>query len=517
MIHFDKDFRQNQIKKLNETDTTYDICIVGGGITGAAIARDASLRGYKTLLVEKNDFASGTSSRSSKLVHGGVRYLEHLEFSLVFESTRERAKLWKNAPHLVKPIGFIFPAYKKSRQPLWKLNLGLWLYDILALFRTPTMHKKYNKKQTKKIEPSLNDKDLNGSIFYWDGITDDASLVLANLVEAHKNKATCLSRINFEKSKLNSNKPHEITLKDLITNETFNIKSKIIISATGPWTDEFLADQSIKYRKVMRPTRGSHIVVPNTKLPVNNAIVIFHPDDERVMFAIPWEESTIIGTTDIFTEQSPNDVVITSEEIKYLLKAANEYFPDTNITKKDVISTWSGLRPLVLEEGKSEAAISRDHFLKWVDPNICLMTGGKLTTHREMAEQCVDLVSKKIKEGSIQIENQITKCQTDKKPLPFVNNYDPKKSKIGTSNSTCLDDKDIESIIKNQMVLTIEDLLVRRTQIYYREPDNGLNFLQQKKTLIMSLLKISNTQWEEQLTTYKKFLQTNITSPIAGA
>ena len=360
---FSIDTRKEVLSSLDHSE--YDICIVGGGITGAAIARDASLRGFKVLLLEKNDFASGTSSRSSKLIHGGVRYLEHFEFGLVMESTRERARLWKLAPKLVSPLPFLFPAYKNSRQPLWKLSLGLTLYDLLAMFRAPSKHKTMNKEKTLTAEPILNSEDLTGSVFYWDGATDDASLTMSNIVDAQSNGAQCLSRTTVTGIDWSERGANTVFFRDELSGQIHELKSHAVVCATGPWSDRFLEDMNIPFRKILSTSRGSHIVVPHHKLPCQHATVIFHPQDERVLFSIPWEDVTIVGTTDIFDDKSPDSTVITREEVHYLLEAANSYFPSVKIDRKDIISTWAGLRPLVLEEGKDESAISRDHFLHW--------------------------------------------------------------------------------------------------------------------------------------------------------
>ena len=227
-VEFSHRSRQSTLNNLkNNSQDLFDLVIIGGGITGTGIAREAALRGLKTLLIEKNDLAAGTSSRSSKLVHGGVRYLENYEFHLVFESTQERALLWKNCPQLCQPIPFLFPAFKDSRVPLWKLNLGLWLYDLLATFKIPGLHKKLNFNKSHQAEPTLKTQDLVGCIFYWDGATDDARLTLANAIDAASSGAQILNRaevqsINFnEKVHEDSKQAHTIKIKDLIQSQAY--------------------------------------------------------------------------------------------------------------------------------------------------------------------------------------------------------------------------------------------------------------------------------------------------------
>lgn len=508
---FSVDTRQANLSTINGQE--FDICIVGGGITGAAIARDAAIRGFKTILLEKNDFASGTSSRSSKLIHGGVRYLEHFEFGLVMESTRERARLWKLAPKLVSPLPFLFPAYKNSRQPLWKLSMGLTMYDMLAMFRAPSNHKTMNKQKTMNAEPILNSQDLTGSVFYWDGATDDASLTMSNIVDAQSNGAQSFSRTTVTGIDWDERKANTVYFRDELSGQIHEIKAHSIVSAVGPWSDKFLGNMQIPFRKILSTTRGSHIVVPHHKLPCKHATVIFHPKDERVLFSIPWEDVTIIGTTDIFDEDSPDRCVITHEEVLYLLEAANSYFPSVKIDCEDIISTWAGLRPLVLEEGKDESAISRDHFLHWDKRGLCIITGGKLTTHREMAEQAVDLISKKNSHQSHVTKTQVKRCSTHKRPYPDVLIYNKNKEPLGGSTASCLDNEDIRKICTEQMVLSIEDLLVRRSQIFYREYDNGFKVLDLYKKTICETLHWDETKWQQELKNYKTYVKTNRWDP----
>jgi glycerol-3-phosphate dehydrogenase len=507
----------------------YDICVVGGGITGAAIARDAALRGLKVLLVEKDDFASGTSSRSSKLVHGGVRYLEMFEFKLVFEATRERARLWKLAPHLVTPMPFVFPTFHSSRVPLWKLNLGLWLYDILSLFRSPTLHKKWNKAATLKNEPALRSQDLVGSIFYWDGATDDALLTLSNILDARETGATILNRLQVTAIHWNqdvSQRPDAFQQIELLDTsctgqgQTHSAKARTVISATGPWTDEFLAKTKTAKKPLLAVTRGSHIVVPFDRLPSRHAIVLFHPKDGRVLFTIPWENFTVIGTTDVYSEENPDLVHVTAEETQYLVEAANSYFPACHIKTSDVVSTWSGLRPLLAPPDKASASqVSREHHIEWFDPGLLVIAGGKLTTHREMAEQAVDATIQHTLNWSKPIANHIEPSETRHRPLPrslypLQANEKISSHALGKTEAGRLTMADVEGICRTQMVQSLEDLFVRRTQIFYKEELNGWLLIPKLKSTLCKELGWSEEIWNLEVAAYRNYLDLNILQPL---
>lgn len=518
--------RNTTLEKISKS--IFDLLIIGGGITGAAIARDAALRGLKVLLVEKDDFASGTSSRSSKLVHGGVRYLEQYEFKLVFEATRERARLWRLAPHLVTPLPFIFPTFQKSRVPLWKLNLGLWLYDFLSLFRSPTLHQKWNRSTTLHNEPKLRAEELKGAIFYWDGATDDARLTLSNILDARENGAECLSRCELTDIEWNADcaksqsSAHSITLKDhLNAQRQIQVRARVVVSAAGPWTDSLLSHVGKAKRPLLAPTRGSHIVVPFDKLPSKNAVVIFHPKDGRVLFTIPWSHFTVIGTTDVFDKNSPDATHITEDEVSYLIEAAKFYFPSSDIKPQDIVSTWSGLRPLLAPPDKASASqVSREHHLEWMEPGLLVIAGGKLTTHREMAEQCVERIVKECGDWSAPLRSSRARCATHERALPrtlYSADEKPSQASVGVSEAARLDQTQVEGILKTQMVLTLEDFMVRRTLIYYKEPNNGLELLPVLKGSFQKVLGWNDAQWSTEVAAYKNYLTKNVWDPLGRA
>lgn len=495
--------------------TTYDLLIIGGGITGAGIARDAASRGIKTLLVERKDFAWGTSSRSSKLVHGGVRYLEQFEFKLVRESTHERAKLWKLAPQLVSPLPFLFPAYKSSRVPLWQLNIGLWMYDTLAGFQVPELHKKFSAKELKELEPELNQEGLSGAIHYFDGATDDARLTLANILDAHQLGAVTLSRVECAGVEWNKKVPdsgtasHSVELEDKITGEKKKVQARVVVSAAGPWTDELLEKLGKSKRKLLRPTRGSHIVVKQDKLPLKHAVVMTHPLDGRVLFAIPWSEYSVLGTTDLDDTNSPDQTQITTDEVDYLINSAKYYFPKCHIVRDDVVSTWTGLRPLIApsDTGGSASSVSREHYLNFDDPGLLLIAGGKLTTYRQMAEDCVLKVIEETKRWKLPVGNASRETLTNTRAIPRIYEPTAKSEFLGTSESGKLNTADVEAILKTQMVLTLEDFMVRRTSIYYKENQNGWKLVPKLKASFQKVLNWDDSKWNAEVEDYKKYLE----------
>ncbi len=511
----------------------FDILVIGGGITGAGIARDAASRGLKVLLVEKHDYAWGTSSRSSKLIHGGVRYLENFEFKLVQESTLERALLWKLAPQLAKPLAFLFPAYKNSRVALWKLNIGLWVYDFLARFQVPEIHKKFSAQQLRSVEPALKQEGLTGAIHYFDGATDDALLTLANILDAQTLGAQTLSRAECtamtwnEKASKSFKEFHSIEIEDKLSGEKKNVRARVVVSAAGPWTDALLAklisDSKKAPPKLLRPTRGSHLVVSQEKLPLKHAVVMTHPQDGRVLFGIPWGDFTVVGTTDLDDAGNPEQTQMTGQEVDYLLKSALDYFPAHPLTRSDVISTWTGLRPLMAPASDmSESNVSREHYINFIDPGLLIVAGGKLTTFRQMAEECVDRIVSETQKWPTPLTSVLKKTLTKDRPLPYI--YAPSSSIthsqnnpsnfIGSSEAARMNLEDVEVILKTQCVFTLEDFMVRRTSIYYKENQNGLKLLPQLKAVFQKVLSWNDEKWQNEVKAYTSYVDHHVTNVL---
>ncbi len=510
--------RQHMWDKL---DGTFDLLVIGGGITGSGIARDAARRGLSVAVVESRDLASGTSSRSSKLVHGGLRYLEMYEFSLVFEAVSERKILMDIAPHLVHPLGFLFPVYQDSRKPRWMINAGMWVYEGLSLFRVPKMHQNLDAEGVKKEEPALKQEGLSGAPKFYDCSTDDARLTLETALDAVQSGAvvatyTKLTGFLFDESGV----IRGATVVDQRTGQTKEILAHAVVNATGPWTDATRALSAVNQGTLLRPTKGVHIVVENARLPINNAVVCFHPKDKRVLFAIPWGDRTYIGTTDTDYQGDPADVHADAADVAYLIDASNSYFPDHKIGPEDVISTWAGLRPLIAPSGSDvgESQVSREHSILVGRDRLITIAGGKLTTYRRMAAEVVD-TAVRLLQMSGHKPQLAHSPKTDTSALPGAVGWpaDDDASKVAVQiadaaggrlgDDTCLKLAltygmrgiqvakrvagdaalaerlvpgrpeilaQVDWAIDEELAATCVDLMIRRTQLFYRDLDQGL-------------------------------------------
>lgn len=384
--------RQNLDRLASET---FDYVIVGGGITGAGIAREAAMRGRKVALLEKNDFAFGTSSRSSKLVHGGVRYLETYEFGLVFEASIERRRLLHMAPFMVRPLPFLLPIYKGAKNGFYKIMAGMWLYDILSLFRNIQRHKMLRPKDVLKIFPSLRQDGLTGAPRYFDCGVDDARLTLSTILSAHGHGAVVANYARVTGLLKQDGKTRGVTVQDVLTGRELTVRGNVVISALGPWTDAILKMDDPAALSLMRPTKGIHFLVKRSRIGADHALGYFSPRDSRLMFLIPWGDFSIIGTTDTDYKGDLDAIYADANDVDYVLDAINAQFPGVNLAREDIISTYAGVRPLVAEGGSmSESQVSREHKI-WETPSgLLCIAGGKLTTYRSMAKQLVDVAER---------------------------------------------------------------------------------------------------------------------------
>lgn len=402
--------RSSNIEALKKE--SFDLLIVGGGITGAGIALDAAARGLKTALVEKNDFAFGTSSRSTKLIHGGLRYLKQLEFALVKEVGSERAIVHRLAPHLVVPEKMLLPLYEKRGLGYWLTSVGLKIYDWLAGVKAEDQRKMLTRLQTLNYEPLLKTDDVRGGAIYAEYRTDDARLTIEILkLAAHKGAlvGNYLSATDFHYT---NNQVTGVLVTDLMTNESFSINATCVVNATGPWVDELRVINQSRQGKQLHLTKGVHIVVPFHRLPVRQAIYFDVPDG-RMIFAIPRGRITYIGTTDTDYTGDKENVTTNHNDAQYLLNAVNETFPSALLTFADIESSWAGLRPLIHEEGKSASELSRKDEIFESDTGLISIAGGKLTGYRKMAERVVDRVVE------LKFEDRnLSPCETQQMILP---------------------------------------------------------------------------------------------------
>lgn len=376
---------------------TWDLLVIGGGITGAGIARDAALRGLSVALVERHDLAWGTSSRSSRLVHGGLRYLEQGRLGLVFESLRERRQLLTLAPHLVRPQPFILPVHRGDRVPRWKLEIGMWLYDLLAWRGNLPRHQRLGKRALLEREPMIRERGLTGGALYYDAQCDDARLVVAVARAAAQRGAaiatwTTVTRLDAVEGRIAA-----AELEDQLTGETGQIRFRAVVNATGPWTDALRRLEDPTSLPILRPTKGVHILFRRDRLGHQHAITFTSPIDGRVMFVLPWGEWSYVGTTDTDSGDAPDQVTTTTEDVHYLLRSVNSLFPSAHLTDADVTGTWAGLRPLLRgPEGAGPSAVSREHQILRGHGGMWTIAGGKLTTWRSMAAELMDRVGREL-------------------------------------------------------------------------------------------------------------------------
>lgn len=369
----------------------FDLVIIGGGITGAGIALDAAARGLKTALIEKNDFASGTSSRSTKLIHGGLRYLKQLEFGLVKEVGSERAVVHRLAPHLTIPEKMLLPLYEKRGFGSTLTSVGLKLYDWLAGVKLEDQRKMLTRGQALKAEPLLNPEGVKGGGLYAEYRTDDARLTIEIAKTAFRKGALLLNYCRAVDLLYEDGAVSGVKANDEVSGTSFSIQGKVVVNAAGPWVDEIRDINKSKEGKTLHLTKGVHIVVPREKLPVKQSIY-FDVEDGRMIFAIPRGRTTYIGTTDTNYTGSKEEVYATKEDVDYLVRAVNRTFTSIQLTSDDVESSWAGLRPLIHEEGKSASELSRKDEIFESPTGLISIAGGKLTGYRKMAERVVDLV-----------------------------------------------------------------------------------------------------------------------------
>ena len=336
------------------------------------------MRGLKVALVERDDFASGTSGRSSRLVHGGIRYLEHGQLNLVYESIRERQTLLRIAPHLVRPLAFTWPIYRGARVGRMRLSAGLLAYYLMAGGRS-RRHSNLNPRETLEREPSLESTGLTGGAVYYDASTDDARLTIANALAARQGGAIVASHTLATGILRSREKAVGATVSHRYSGETDEVRSRVIVNATGVWDNGFLFNEAGRRD---RGSKGAHISVPRERIGNRNALTLISPINGRVMFCLPAGTQTIVGTTDNWTDESPESVHASVADVEYLLRSANSYFPQAELTRADIVSAWAGIRPLASAPEGNPSAASREHSIVTDNSGVIHITGGKLTTYR---------------------------------------------------------------------------------------------------------------------------------------
>ena len=496
---------------------TFDIAVIGGGITGAGVALDAASRGLSVALVEKDDFASGTSSRSSKLIHGGLRYLEQFHFGLVRESLHERAVLTRMAPHLSKPLRFLVPIYSSgTRSPLGsnklKLSIGLWLYDLLAGSQNIERHRWLSAVEALRLAPALDGDQLRGAFVYYDCLTDDARLV----IEVIKSAATCgavIANYAAVQAVNRSSGIASLTVEDIFTGERFDLKSRVIVNATGVWTDQVSRLSDATAPKRLRPSKGIHLVFPREKFETQTAALIPSLGESRFLFVIPWQDRVIVGTTDTDYDGDLDHPIAEPDEVNRVLESVARAFPSAKLTCDDLISTFAGLRPLISADEQSTKELSRKEEIFEDGEGMITITGGKLTTWRRMAERVVDRAVTRLEKFEGVLRPLAHQCVTESiqlaggrlaRPLDeeasrtanefgievstarhlidtYGGNYRVVLELTGEASglkSVLLDglpqiEAEVVYAVRYEMALTIEDFFARRTRIKLLSRDHG--------------------------------------------
>jgi glycerol-3-phosphate dehydrogenase len=379
-------------------DSRYDVVVIGAGINGAGIARDAAMRGLKLLLIDKGEPGAGTTSASTRLIHGGLRYLEHFEFGLVYESLRERETLLRTAPHLVKPIAITIPIYKQSKRGRLTIHAGMILYDLLSWNKSLPRHRMLSRADTQQRWPGLNPEGLVGSALYYDAQVEfPERLVVENLQSAVEFGAEVLTHTRVTGFAVEDEKVSSVEFVSE-NGQKQCVEAGVVINAAGPWIDQVLERVPSESPKLIGGTKGSHIVLPPFPSAPANAIYLEARSDGRPIFIIPWNQLYLIGTTDVRFEGDPDEVRCEPWEIDYLLGETNLALPRAQLTRDNILYTYSGVRPLPVTGDKDEQSITRRHFIREHPrlPNLLSIVGGKLTTYRSLAEECVDLIFRKL-------------------------------------------------------------------------------------------------------------------------
>lgn len=506
-----KDWRQKTWDNLEST--AWDLIIIGGGITGAGILREAAGAGLRALLVEQRDFAWGTSSRSSKLVHGGLRYLKQGELGLMWASVKERELLLKSAPGLVEPLGFLLVNRRGGRLERWMFEAGLTIYDVMARRWT---HEYHSAQEFHMLAPNLGREGLAGGFRYEDALTDDARLVLHVLQSGFQAGGTAINYVRAAELLREDDRVCGVRLVDAETGAEASPRARVVINATGAWADKLHPGQ-----QQIRPLRGSHLVFHHWRLPAPQAVSFTHPLDGRFVFVIPWEGATLVGTTDIdHPHPLDEEPAISPDEVAYLMAALEHEYPALGLTLDDVVATFAGVRP-VLDTGQEDPSKeSRDHVL-WQQPGLVTVTGGKLTTFRRIAldvlhslnEEMPDLAPRE--EESPLLEQPQTPAAPGIPPMllrRLLGRYGPAAAdliaaaapgELETIPDTATVWAELRWAARCEAVLHLDDLLLRRTRLGLLLPGGGAAHMARFRAICQPELGWDDTRWQQEEAAYR--------------
>lgn len=508
---------------------SWDLIVIGGGITGAGVAREAVRRGLKTLLVEQRDYAWGTSSRSSKMVHGGLRYIAQGDIRLTWHSLTERERLLREAPGLVSRMGYWFAHYRGVFPGRFMFGVLLVLYDLLAGVRD---HRYFPRLEFLRRIPGYRPEQLTGASRYTDALVDDARLVLRVLDEAKAEGVTALNYAKVANLLLDNGRVRGVVLQDELTGATAELSAKVVVNATGAWADRLR--QRLVNESRVRPQRGSHIVVPAERLPVKEAIIFMHDEDQRPLFIYPWEGRTLIGTTDLdHRADLDEEASMTIKELDYILAGANKQFPEARLERSDIIASFSGVRPIVASgAGRDPSKERRDHSV-WNDGGLITVTGGKLTTFRLIALDALRLAEPylpglKIKDSKEPVFRQATSVLVSKnidvprllgrfgfRAADLVKES-PANELVTMAGVNTLW-AEIRWALRHEQVEHLDDLLLRRTRIGILVEKGGEQFLSAIKPLCASELGWDDARWSLEVERYRDIWQRHYSLPAEAA
>ncbi len=503
---------------LENAEKHWDLVVIGGGITGAGILREAVRMGLKTVLFEKNDFAWGTSSRSSKFIHGGLRYLAEGRIFLTYDSVRNRQRLLREAPGLVEPVDFLVPVYKHFGPGRWTLQAALSIYDLMA---GEKHHSYYDLEQFSNLIPQVQHKKLTGGYLFMDAQTDDARLVMRLINEAKAAGGTAFNYTGV--TQIHRNDEGAVTgveVEDTETRQTQTLSASAVINATGAWAEEL--HPSPKKHLHLRPLRGSHLLFPENRLPIKKAVTLIHPDDKRPMFIFPWEGVLLLGTTDLDHSQSMSiEPVMTREEADYMMTALTAYFPHARIRLKDAIASIAGVRPVLSKGDRPPSKESREYAV-WVDKGLITVTGGKLTTFRSLARDALSAAKPFLPEHQGFAEHEPAFRQLPKTTTPprglsaevwrrLCGRYGEDAEKIVTR----ADPKDLRPIentftlwaelprlAETEDIRNLSDLLLRRVRIGLLTPGGGRHLLDWVQALCEPVMGWDKQRWKKERSAY---------------
>ncbi|PQL91954.1 glycerol-3-phosphate dehydrogenase/oxidase [Apibacter adventoris] len=506
--------RTEQISKLNDSNVEWDVIIIGGGASGLGTAVDAATRGYKTILFEANDFAKATSSRSTKLVHGGVRYLAQGDVSLVKEALRERGLLERNASHLAKKQSFVIPIYKWFDGPFY--TIGLKLYDMLSKKLSLGKSVHINKEKTIEQLPTIKKEKLRGGVVYYDGQFDDSRLAVNLAQTAVENGATVINHIKVtDLLKDNAGKIIGVKVKDALYGNEYNVKGKAIFNATGVFTNDILNMNDPNHKKTVVPSQGIHLVLDKSFLPGDSALMIPKTSDGRVLFAVPWHNRIVVGTTDILVEHPSLEPRALEQEIEFVLSTASQYLTKKP-TRKDVLTVFAGQRPLAApeKEGESTKEVSRSHKIMVSNTGLISIIGGKWTTYRQMAEDFINkaiqinkIPNKPCKTENLSIHGNIPAEKVDRTNHLYIYGADiPEILKLQQENSEYAEKihpnhdytkAEIIWAIRTEMAEKVEDILARRVRLLFIDARAAIDCAETVAKIMAKELGHDN-QWIEK-------------------